>query len=641
MISRPVAAAMSCRQCQRTIFKAVLTRPVASTSIHHLARQPSQLPILTRRFYSQQKSPETEAATAQDLLSKEKPKNAIESAENAGSASAGGDVPWFLEVEPPRHPPSQHAVALPKIPDDAPDFLEPMVKYIHEDMGLDDISLLDLRELDPPAALGPNLIMLFGTTRSERHLHVSSGRFVRWLKREHDISARADGLIGPGELRTKLRRLRKKAKLMGTNTAIVPGGDNGISTGWVCVNFGYHNGQSGETESFDESGRFSGFGASPTGTTVVVQCMTEARRAELSLETLWKGVMKKSLRDGKTVRGEKTVDKEELDALLATKVQLPTSPAASQWQAMEQASRQHRYFSTMARRLSPAASRSSGQNPLFAAVDMSKTKTASTPTEQVQVVQPSFNEVRDNVVNMQLIGTPITPESLLDLIKNIFQSPAPVDAAADRLSLTDKLLQTAEERGANIWNNELFVTIIESIATSPDYGLKLQRAQRNFEHLMISDGCQLDDVQVLRLMIAYEHQRDWARFWDTFKIPARFKRRRHIVHYEYAYRVMAESGSQKMCIEALRWVYPEMNAEQPPLYLTSKLFHSLKACIRVADPKATQLLHDPPETQGMRLIQRRRLANREFLKVLGEVERNQHFMSSQFAKDSSQDRGDV
>lgn len=644
MISRPVAAALSCRQCQSAIYRAVLSRPIAHTSIRSLTQRPTtQLPILTRRLYSELKSADPEAKASQTSAAKEDLEDAIEAAKDA---SAEGDVPWFLEVEPPRHAPSQHAVTLPTIPEDAPAFLEPMIKYIHEDMGLDDISLLDLRELDPPAALGPNLIMLFGTTRSERHLHVSSGRFVRWLKREHDVSARADGLIGPGELRTKLRRLRKKAKLMGTNTAIVPGGDNGISTGWVCVNFGYHNGSSAESESFDESGRFSGFGASPLGTTVVVQCMTETRRAELDLEGLWKGVMKKSMRDAKTVQGEKTVDKAELEALVATKVQLPASASAKvtsasskaklptsgsemQWQAMKQASQKQRYFSTTARRL--AAARTPDQNPLLDTIDMRKSKEPKQAMDEpTQVILPNFDQVQEDVLNIQLLGTPFSQDILLNLIKHIFQSTASGDTANKRLSLTDQLLQTAEERGLEIYNNDMFITVIESIATSPAYGPELQRAQRNFEHLLISEGAELSIPEVSRLMAVYQYQNNWEKFWDTFRIPPRLKSNRPPFLYEQAYRALAEAGNQKACIEALRWVYPEMVSQNPPVLPIGKVYYYLKACLRLADPEVEKLLNDPQPTEKLRLVQRRRLANREFLKVLQEVERTHELMLADF-----------
>ncbi|KAJ3476637.1 hypothetical protein NLG97_g9063 [Lecanicillium saksenae] len=84
---------------------------------------------------------------------------------NETKQEAKEDTPWFLDEELPQHPPSQHQQTLPVAPEGAPPVVDPMMKYIFEDMGLDDIALFDLRELDPHAALGPNLIMVFGTAR--------------------------------------------------------------------------------------------------------------------------------------------------------------------------------------------------------------------------------------------------------------------------------------------------------------------------------------------------------------------------------------------------------------------------------------------------------------------------------------------
>ncbi|KAJ4319245.1 ATPase synthesis protein 25 mitochondrial [Fusarium piperis] len=522
------------------------------------------------------------------------------------------DVPWFLEVEPPRHPESQHKVELPKVPEDAPEVIGPMIKYIFEDMGLDDISLLDLRDLDSPAALGPNLIMLFGTARSERHLHISSGRFVRWLRRNHDISARADGLIGPGELRTKLRRLRKKAKLLGTNTAIIPGGDNGISTGWVCVNFSSSGNNANEAASFDDSGRFSGFGAPQTGTTVVIQCMTEARRGELGLETLWQNILKKSLQENKKVRGEKFADTDELNKVLASKIQLPTSGSALQWQAMQKASQQYRSYSTSARRLSPSL------EPEQPASD--SLNGMSEDAEEPAIID--LAQVRKHIQDIQLVGTPITQETLHNLIKGAMMTPSSNDAATDRLALVDQLLLTAEERGMEIWNDEMFLTLVEAGLLSPCYGPEIQRAQENLEYLMKQKGCQFDGDQILRLMSAYAYRQDWDRFWDAFRMPPRFKMARESKHYELAYRAMALTSDRKMCIAALRWVYPEMMSQDPPVMLVNPLYESLKVCLMVADPGALTLFHNPRSTKTNRLkpMQRRRLQNREFLKVMKEVE---------------------
>ncbi|KAK5658345.1 hypothetical protein OQA88_2321 [Cercophora sp. LCS_1] len=203
-------------------------------------------------------------------------------------------VPWYLEVEPPRHPTLLHEPPpLPDIPEGAPKLFEPLIKFVSDDLGLDDLSLPDLREIDPPPALGPDLIMLFGTARSERHLHVSADRLVRWL-RGRGISAKADGLLGRNELKTKLRRQARKAKMLGSAKA-APGGDDGISTGWICVNLGTVGSSEQEMQVTDEAGTPTGFGVPHMGTTIVVQVMVESRRKELDLETLWAGKLRRSL----------------------------------------------------------------------------------------------------------------------------------------------------------------------------------------------------------------------------------------------------------------------------------------------------------------------------------------------------------
>ncbi|KAM0562345.1 hypothetical protein ACHAPJ_002034 [Fusarium lateritium] len=612
MLTRPVAAALACRQCQSAIIRAVVSRP-ATSSFRTLPRTTSrQLPALATRFYSDVK-------TNDPIIEKEDTTTNIASdaPETAAESTQSGDVPWFLEVEPPRHPQSQHAVQLPKIPEGAPEVLEPMVKYIFEDMGLDDISLLDLRDLDPPAALGPNLIMLFATTRSERHLHISSGRFVRWLRKNYNISARADGLIGPGELRTKLRRLRKKAKLMGTNTAIIPGGDNGISTGWVCVNFSSNSDNIDEAAKVDDTGRFSGFGAPQTGTTVVVQCMTESRRAELDLETLWQGILKKSLRENKQARGEKINSPEELEQLLASKVQLPSSGSAAQWQALKKASQQQRNYTTSARQLAPALA----QTP-YARYREPRRANLMHDAEEVDAPIQDLAQVCKHFEDIQLVGTPLTQDQLYELLRDAMTAPSDKPAAGSRLSLIDQILLTAEERGMEIWNDEMFVTLIEAGLASPDYEQsQLRRAQDNLETLMTQKRCQPNNDQIARLLTAYANRKDWPKFWDTFRLPARFKMGKDARLYHLTYRIMAATRSQKMCIEALRWVYPEMMNEQDPVLPMGAVYHSLKACIAVADPQASWLIQQGYEyEQSLSYLSQRRFTNREFVKILREVE---------------------
>ncbi|RGP75088.1 atpase synthesis mitochondrial [Fusarium longipes] len=634
MLTRPVAAALSCRHCQSSIIRAVVSRP-ATSPFRNFPQTSRRFPSPATRFYSDVKTTdpigEKEAsitATPSDISN-----NSIDISQESDQS---GDVPWFLEVEPPRHPESQHAVELPKVPEGAPEVVEPMIKYIFEDMGLDDISVLDLRDLDPPAALGPNLIMLFATARSERHLHISSGRFVRWLRKNHNISARADGLIGPGELRTKLRRLRKKAKLMGTNTAIIPGGDNGISTGWVCVNFSSNGDNVDEAAKVDDTGRFSGFGAPQTGTTVVVQCMTDSRRAELDLETLWKGILKKSLRQNKQARGEKTDSPEELEQLLATKIQLPKSGSALQWQALQNASQQRRAYTTSARRLStgPVSDRAYHSMPLNSRVtDTIYAQEGITAFSNLHAESNTrtLAEIREWFEGLQLGGLPFTPQMLRRFVRSALVAPAAEPAAKERLSLVDQMLWTAEERGIALWDNAMFTSLIEGLLLSPSYGQpELERAQKNIETIMDRSDCEFNTTELHRMMTYYAKREDWPRFWDTFRKPHLYNSPRSAVLYACAYDTLANTQNQIICIENLRWIYTEMRNETNHISMTGKIYSSLKGCIKVCDPAAEYLLMNGieyllrnrylGEAKEPNHYTLQRFKNREYLNMLREVE---------------------
>ncbi|OAR00224.1 hypothetical protein LLEC1_03040 [Akanthomyces lecanii] len=567
MIARPAMASLSCRSCQTTLFRAVLAagRPGMAISAQRLQSRPDSSLLDQQRNLS----------TTRRLRIEDNTTKAFGDDPSETKQTDEEDTPWFLDEKPPQHPPSQHQQELPVAPEGAPAVVEPMMKYIFEDMGLDDLALFDLRELDPHAALGPNLIMVFGTARSEKHLHVSAGRFVRWIRKHHQFEAKADGLIGAGELRTKLRRLRKKAKLMGTNANIIPRGDNGISTGWICVSFNTDDGVSDADANFDATGRMAGFDAGAAGTTIVVQCMTEARRQELDLEALWEGMLKRSFRDNRNLHGQEPLSAEELKDQVASRLQLPDgyNKAGQQWQAMEDAS-QKRYFSTSARRLTPEGS------------------TATPP----QATHLNLDSVATHVQDFQASGAPMDAQDLVQLIRHVFQAgPRDPDTAAERLKL--------------------------SLVSSPAYGPALQRAQANIEFLLTERRIAPTNDQVHRLMVAYARHQDWDRFWDALRVPARFQQPRSAALYELAYTTVAATGDARLCTEALRWLYLEMGREEQPVLPTGTLYDALRACILVADPAAEELLHRPPPDSEMTTLEARNLQRREFVTMLRDVER--------------------
>lgn len=215
---------------------------------------------------------------------------------NIDDNESSAAVPWYLQIQTPRQEPKSLSdrQRIPDLPLDPPPLLQPMLEHISVDLGLDDLSLLDLRDIDPPPALGANLMMVIGTARSEKHLHVSADRFCRWLRTTHKLSPYADGLLGRGELRLKLKRKNRRARMLNSVGASDNSNtDDGIRTGWVCVNIGTiedgrildQEGTAQDDDDNDDS--YVGFSSESSGVKVVIQMLTEEKRDELDLETFW------------------------------------------------------------------------------------------------------------------------------------------------------------------------------------------------------------------------------------------------------------------------------------------------------------------------------------------------------------------
>ena len=203
-------------------------------------------------------------------------------------------LPWYLQVQGPQRveSPLSERQKLPDLPVNPPPLLQPLLEHISINLGLDDLLLFDLRKLDPPPALGANLLMIMGTARSEKHLHVSADRFCRWLRTMHKLSPYADGLLGRNELKLKVRRKVKRARLLssvGSSESL--NADDGIRTGWVCVNVGIIEDVVNTVEEPPRSDDFVGFGGHEEGVKLVVQMFTQEKREDLDLEGLWGGAL--------------------------------------------------------------------------------------------------------------------------------------------------------------------------------------------------------------------------------------------------------------------------------------------------------------------------------------------------------------
>lgn len=209
-------------------------------------------------------------------------------------------LPWYLQVPHPKrmlieaHPLTERQ-RLPDLPPNPPPSLQGILEHISIDLGLDNLSLLDLRTVHPSPALGANLLMIIGTARSEKHLHVSADRFCRWLRSTYKLRPYADGLLGRNELKLKMRRKNRRTRLLANVGAVTKDDnvDDGIRAGWICVRAGRVEPAADVEVTRKVSQDFVGFSENDGYITIVVQMFTEEKRVDVDLEGLWSDVLER------------------------------------------------------------------------------------------------------------------------------------------------------------------------------------------------------------------------------------------------------------------------------------------------------------------------------------------------------------
>ena len=309
-----------CSNCRIALVKAVApciglsVRP--TTRVQHTKIRARE--NIAQRYFST--SPVWTSDLAQQQLQGQLPQGeeaTLEAEQDAESddntESTASATPWYLQVDMPQPAsnPLLERQRIPELPSDPPPLLKPMLENISIDLGLDDLTLFDLRGIDPPPAIGANVLMILGTARSEKHLHVSADRFCRWLKTTYQLNPYADGLMGRGELKIRLRRKLRRARLLSkvgaSQTSTV---DDGLRTGWICVNVGsIEDGRVSVKEVPNQHG-YVGFGSEAEGATVVIQMLTQEKREELDLEDLWGKMVKRHQRKEEQAQNSLSTDQD-------------------------------------------------------------------------------------------------------------------------------------------------------------------------------------------------------------------------------------------------------------------------------------------------------------------------------------------
>ncbi|KAL2829171.1 Pex12 amino terminal region-domain-containing protein [Aspergillus cavernicola] len=275
-------------RCYQEVLRASPSPSYAA--IRHTFLAYSRVRTLTSIAHLSLDPPASSQSTSSRLAVEEK-----EAAEPKSTPEPSQHIPWYLQEESAIPEPAEvfSSDQLPDLPEHPPKILPELLEYVFKDIGLDELKLFDLRELETPSALGANVIMIIGTARSVKHLNVSADRLCRWLRSSWKLTPYADGLLGRNELKIKLRRKTRRARLASRTGTTVDDKDDGITTGWICVNAGIV--EKGPVQEQRE-GAFEGFGHLGGGTRVVVQMFTEEKRAELNLDGLWEATLARAQR---------------------------------------------------------------------------------------------------------------------------------------------------------------------------------------------------------------------------------------------------------------------------------------------------------------------------------------------------------
>ncbi|KAJ6021126.1 ATPase synthesis protein 25 [Penicillium herquei] len=555
---------------------------------------------------------------------------APETEENEPAAS---NVPWYLrEGAPIRETRPIIGDHIPELPENSPEMLQVLLEYSYKDLGLDDLKLFDLRHLDIPAALGANVIMIVGTARSVKHLNVSADRLCRWLRKTYKLSPHADGLLGRNELKIKLRRKAKRARAASHAGTMIDEKDDGITTGWICVNAGIVD-KGSQTQLSDVG--FEGFGQLDLGTSVVVQMFTEEKRADVDLDGLWQG----------------TLDRAERSRLRHESEAAPTADSSSftfSAGGMSTPGGQRRGLHT-GRQIN-VGSNQDDSNGLEMSMDHLMETLAALPHENARIQLGAGPEDQDSTLFLKQWYASLPADatskttSLMRLRLSIIavsrQHPGYskgflVNALNDVLSVDDKVpdelgfdtvaalltprleekpskeptqflpdadvelaLQVLERlsvRGVPILTMRVFNMLYDVAALAPEPSTSTEKAQRTMEHrkqllnrlskIVSAAQVSFDEVQARKLMFNQLRYQDLDGFWRLWRMFPLQKASRTQADYMEMFQLHAELGDERRARDCLSTWVPMMSRETIPIILQGPIVSAIMECILVADPE--------------------------------------------------------
>lgn len=200
-------------------------------------------------FEERELTQEEIAQKAQEEISKQ------EEIEN----STSDDAPWYLRNDEASDLDTTpiFKAEIPEIPKDAPSEVEEILNYATKDLGLDNVKIFDIREMDelPAASYADFMIIVSG--KSPKHIQNAVDELVTHLKREYKVIPYVEGLLKANSIKREKRRIKRKVRTSSYIDTEFGVGPNS----WVMVD--------------------------PKIDGVMLHIMTPERRKEVNLELLW------------------------------------------------------------------------------------------------------------------------------------------------------------------------------------------------------------------------------------------------------------------------------------------------------------------------------------------------------------------
>ncbi|KAI9930441.1 hypothetical protein AWENTII_007602 [Aspergillus wentii] len=560
-------------------------------------------------------------------------------------------VPWYLQDETSVTEPVLSRDQIPALPEDPPAILPVLLDYTFKDLGLDELKLFDLRGLETPPALGANVIMIIGTARSVKHLNVSADRLCRWLRSNYKLTPYADGLLGRNELKIKLRRKARRARIASQAGAMFDEKDDGITTGWICVNAGVVE-ESPIEEQVEDRG-FEGFGRAAAGTRVVVQMFTEEKRADVNLDGLWEATLKRAEREKqkysevtsdappKEVRFPATVNSSSSDRDIRQIPRSSVSIPLEQRRGLHSTRRTQNVNSVKAADVnlrSPESIHDTTQHSLGSGISMDSlfqyisglsdekalSELGSGPADRESTLflrlfydrPPEFSAEEEAEAQIRLMCLAISRQHQAYSKENLWKTFMDYHCSSYHFSdemgfevvsamLAERPINLEGETPSNCLPDEdieLALRVLEHLSMRGTDVLNMKvfnllydvagrmkgLALRRVSQVIEALNVPFDPEQARILMVSLFRNKDYDGFWKLWRKLPLSGSPRTAADYEQLFQLHADLGHEQRARDCiLTWV-PMMSREEPPIPLQGLLVQHIMYCLLLADPEIQQ-----------------------------------------------------